>query len=108
MKHVLLSIFCLFFLSACQHYVPFAYKMDIQQGNTLKPEDVEKVKVGMTRSQVAQILGDPISRDTFEQNRWDYVYYLKQNHKPVVERHLTLYFNKKGEVSRVSHPIPSQ
>ena len=102
MKHVLLAGLCLVLLTACKHDVPFAYKMDIQQGNILKPEKVDQIKVGMTQTQVDEILGKlSISRDTFQQNRWDYVYYLKKNHKPVDEQRLTLYFNADGVVQRV-------
>lgn len=102
MKQVLLAIFCMVLLTACKHDVPFAYKMDIQQGNMIEPEDVAQVKVGMTQAQVDYLLGMPISRDTFKQHRWDYVYYLKKNHEPVEERHLTVFFDEHGVVSSVS------
>lgn len=101
MKKVLLSTASLILLTACQHDVPFAYKMDIQQGNILPAEKVSQVKVGMTQAQVEQLLGAPISRDTFQQNRWDYVYYFKKNHKPVEEERLLVYFNGQGIVEKV-------
>jgi len=59
MKNALLIILSLFLLTACQHDIPFAYKMDIQQGNMLDPEDVEQIKVGMSKAQVDHILGMP-------------------------------------------------
>ena len=50
------------------------YKIDIQQGNHVTQEMVEKLKPGMTRSQVKFLLGTPLVVDPFRSNRWDYVY----------------------------------
>jgi outer membrane protein assembly factor BamE len=105
MKNLLLATLCLFLLTACKHDIPFAYKMDIQQGNMLEPEDVEQIKVGMSKAQVDHLLGMPISRDTFKQDRWDYVYYLRKNNEPVEQRHLTVYFDHEGLVERVVKEI---
>jgi outer membrane protein assembly factor BamE len=101
MKKNFLSILCVLLLVACQTNVPFAYKMDIQQGNILEPEEVEQIQVGMTKSQVDELLGMPISRDTFKHDRWVFVYSLKKNHEPVELRHLTLYFDRQGTVERI-------
>jgi outer membrane protein assembly factor BamE len=53
---------------------PRLYRVTIQQGNVITQEMVDKLKPGMTRSQVAFIMGEPILRNTFDENRWDYVY----------------------------------
>jgi len=50
------------------------YKIDIQQGNVVTQEMVEKLKPGMTPSQVRFILGTPLVVDAFHKDRWDYVY----------------------------------
>lgn len=49
------------------------YKADIQQGNVLDAEDIERVEVGMSKRQVALLLGSPSISDPFHQDRWDYV-----------------------------------
>ena len=69
------------------------YRMAIQQGNFLEPRSVDKLEIGMTRSQVRYLLGTPMVPDTFDVDRWDYVYYLKKGrvHGPV-HRRLTVYF----------------
>jgi outer membrane protein assembly factor BamE len=69
------------------------YRMAIQQGNFLEPRSVDKLEIGMTRSQVRYLLGTPMVPDTFDLDRWDYVYYLKKGrvHGPV-HRRLTVYF----------------
>lgn len=52
------------------------YRPNIQQGNLLSAEEVDKVTVGMTRSQVRYLLGTPMVSDPFAPQRWDYVYRL--------------------------------
>lgn len=54
------------------------YKADIQQGNVVTPDMVEKLQPGMTRSQVRFVLGTPLVTDTFHPDRWDYVFYQKR------------------------------
>lgn len=81
------------------------YRMDIQQGNFLKEEDVAKVQVGMTRSQVRFLLGTPMVADSFEPNRWDYVYYVKpgKRRRDLTNRHVIVYF-EGDQVSRMERP----
>jgi outer membrane protein assembly factor BamE len=69
------------------------YRMPIQQGNFLEPRLVDRLEVGMTRAQVRYLLGTPMVPDTFDTDRWDYLYYLKKGriHAPVQTR-LTVYF----------------
>jgi outer membrane protein assembly factor BamE len=79
------------------------YRMTIQQGNFLEPRLVDKLEVGMTRAQVRYLLGTPMVPNTFEADRWDYVYYLKKGriHAPV-RRRLTVYF-AADKVARVEN-----
>jgi len=58
-------------LGGCNYLV---YKMDVQQGNFVTQDVVSRVKVGMTRAEVRQILGTPLLADPFHANRWDYYF----------------------------------
>jgi outer membrane protein assembly factor BamE len=70
------------------------YRIDIQQGNFLEDEDIDRVTVGMTRVQVRALLGTPMVADPFESSRWDYVYYLKQGRlKKPIQRHFIVFFD---------------
>ncbi len=84
-----ISLFFLLALAAC------SYKMDIRQGNLVTPEQREKLKVGMTRSQVQTVLGTPLIKDPFHPDRWDYLYRLEHDKKLVQQARMTLYF--KGD-----------
>lgn len=69
------------------------YTPEIQQGNVVTQEMIDKLKPGMTRGQVRYVLGTPLITDTFHQNRWDYYYSLKKNHKtPAETQSLTILF----------------
>jgi outer membrane protein assembly factor BamE len=50
------------------------YKIEIQQGNYVAEDVAAKVKPGMTRSEVRQLLGTPLLSDAFHANRWDYYF----------------------------------
>ena len=51
--------------------------MPIQQGNFLDATTLVQVKKGMTRAQVRYLLGTPMVPGGFDNDRWDYDYYLK-------------------------------
>lgn len=55
------------------------YKTEIQQGNVITQEMVDKLKPGMTKSQVRFVLGTPLITDPFHPERWDYIYLYKKN-----------------------------
>lgn len=83
------------------------YRINIQQGNFLKPEDVDRVQAGMTRSQVRFILGTPMVTDVFDNDRWDYYYYFVKGHSRKKQtRHVIVRFDgdKVTAVERVLMP----
>lgn len=83
-------------LSGCTRMRNFSlkpYKINIQQGNYLEEEDVDMVEPGMTRSQVRFLLGTPMVEDIFNDERWDYVYYLKIGRSgQIYRRHFVVFF----------------
>jgi outer membrane protein assembly factor BamE len=68
------------------------YKLDINQGNYLSQDMVDKLKVGQTRQQVRQLLGTPLLVSPFRENRWDYVYEFTRQGRVVEHRTFTVYF----------------
>lgn len=83
--------------STWQTYVPDIrqfgiYKLDINQGNYLTQDMVERLKVGQTRVQVRQALGTPLLTSAFHDNRWDYVYQYTRQGKVVEKRQFTVFF----------------
>lgn len=68
------------------------YKLDINQGNYLAQDQVDKLKVGQTRAQVRSILGTPLIMSPFRPDRWDYVYEYKRQGRPLEHRNFVVYF----------------
>ena len=80
-------------LAACS-WVPRlgVYKLDINQGNYITSDQVEKLKVGQTRQQVRAVLGTPMLADAFHANRWDYPYEFNRLGRTLERRQFTVYF----------------
>ena len=80
-------------LSACSSLeFPGVYKLTIQQGNIVSQEMVDRLKPGMTRSQVQFVLGNPVLADSFERDRWNYVYTIDIPGQTIIERELIIVF----------------
>ncbi|MCC7040988.1 MAG: outer membrane protein assembly factor BamE [Burkholderiales bacterium] len=78
-------------------YVPIitqfgVYKLDINQGNYLSQDMVDKLKEGQTKAQVRAILGTPLITSAFRDNRWDYVYQFQRGGRVREHRQFTVYF----------------
>jgi outer membrane protein assembly factor BamE len=80
------------------------YRINIQQGNFLDQAAVNQVEPGMTRSQVRYLLGTPMVADSFNKERWDYIYYLKKGRSGHVDtRRVTVYFDGE-KVAKLDKP----
>jgi outer membrane protein assembly factor BamE len=70
------------------------YKIDVQQGNYVTQDMVEKLKPGMTRSQVRFLLGTPLVVDPFRNDRWDYVYLYYKAGELAEQRRISVIFDQ--------------
>jgi outer membrane protein assembly factor BamE len=68
------------------------YKLDINQGNYITQDQVDRLKVGQTRQQARLALGTPLVADAFHANRWDYVYEFNRQGRTLERRRFTVYF----------------
>lgn len=66
--------------------------MDIEQGNILTQEEVDRVHPGMTKAQVKAIMGSPVLDNIFTTNREEYVYTYKPAYGDLVEKRIGLIF----------------
>ena len=90
-KAFILLVFLI--LAGCSYLPHIMYKIDVQQGNVVTEEMLEKLKPGMTKSQVLFVMGSPLIVDAFRDNRWDYVYVLREKGDLVEQKRLTIYFD---------------
>lgn len=91
-------LFCL--LASCSSKLLTVHKIDVQQGNALEAEAVNKVELGMTQEQVQFILGSPLITDSFHPDRWDYIYFYRPGYGEKERRQFTLIFDR-GEVIEI-------
>ena len=68
------------------------YKQNVQQGNAHEQEDLDQIQLGMTKKQVAYLLGTPAVSDPFHHDRWDYISMLSRRGGEPVKRLVTLTF----------------
>ncbi|MBI3043908.1 MAG: outer membrane protein assembly factor BamE [Betaproteobacteria bacterium] len=80
------------------------YKMDIQQGNVVTQDMIDKVRAGMTKAQVRFALGTPLVMDLFHGDRWDYVY-LYQKADVVTERRRIVVIFKDDKLDRIEGDV---
>jgi outer membrane protein assembly factor BamE len=82
-----------FTLGGCAAYRSLGvYKLDINQGNYVTQDMIERLKVGQTRQQVTSVLGSPMLADPFHDNRWDYPYEFVRQGQLLERRKFTVYF----------------
>jgi outer membrane protein assembly factor BamE len=95
-------VLCSLALAGCN----LIYKIDVQQGNYVTEDVVARVKTGMTKAEVRQILGTPLVADIFHGNRWDYYFSSVRNHKAENRTLLSVFFenDKVVAVKGESHP----
>ena len=101
-----LGLAALLMLAGCGNFLR-VYKADIDQGNVVTKEMVDKLKPGMTPSQVRYVLGTPLVTDTLNPTRWDYLYdyvpgtYARKAGVDAVEnRRMTIWF-EGGVLSKI-------
>ncbi|CAG0954527.1 Outer membrane protein assembly factor BamE [Burkholderiales bacterium] len=89
----LLLPFLLVFFAGCS-WAPSlgVHKIDINQGNALTQDLVEKLKVGQSKAQVRAILGTPLLADIYHADRWDYVHEFRYQGKLVAHRGFSVFF----------------
>lgn len=79
--------------SAISNLKPF--KLEIQQGNVVTSKMLLQLRPGMTKSQVRYIMGTPLIVDSFHNNRWDYIFQLRQSGKITEQKRVILQFENE-------------
>ncbi len=72
--------------------LPGVYRVDVQQGNIIEQEMLDKLRPGMDRNQVRFIMGTPAISDPFHADRWDYVFTVSKGGRTRQQRHIIVHF----------------
>lgn len=99
-KIILISAALILSLTHCASY-DFSRRV-IQQGNLLSAEKINRLKTGMSKNDVATLMGSSLLNPPFAQDRWDYAFTWRKANGPTTVRHLVIYF-KQDRVVRIEH-----
>lgn len=91
MKTILILIGVVLSLTDCSSY-DFS-RTKVQQGNILSPSRIERLKLGMSKSDASILMGTSLTSTMFNLDRWDYAYTWRRGSGPNLVRHLSLYFS---------------
>lgn len=98
-------------LSACGSIgsleFPGVYKISIPQGNIITQTMVDRLQPGMTKRQVIFVMGTPLVRDPFHQDRWDYIYSFQPGGGVRGQERVTVHFVDDQLVSFTGDFVPS-
>jgi len=85
------------------------YRVEVVQGNVLTKEMVARVKPGMPKAQVRDLLGSPLLTDVFHEARWDYPFTIRRQGAPYQQRLVVAYFDgDKLKSLEVPDDLPSE
>lgn len=107
-RRPLIIVCCLAGLSACAQWLPEAHRLDLQQGNTIKLEQLEAIELGMSKTEVRKIMGSPMLSDPFHAQRWDYIYRFIPKNGFERKSLLTIYFedDKLSKIDKSQYVEP--
>ena len=94
MKKLVLFSISLVVLGACSrsfdggYNPPLLYKLDVQQGNVIEQDMLDRLKPGMDKEQVRYVMGTPVLIDPFHNNRWEYIYSFQKGGGIREQRHI--------------------
>jgi outer membrane protein assembly factor BamE len=87
-------------LSSGCSFLPKIYRIDIEQGNIFMQKQVTKLKIGMSKAEVREILGTTLLSHHMHADRWDYYYsFVSGQNGKKKEKHLELHFKSDKLIS---------
>lgn len=96
----IIILFVGLFLAGCS-----VHKIDIQQGNVVTQEMLDQLELNMPAKKVSFVMGTPLLRDVFHQQRWDYIYSFQDGNGHRKQRNITLFFDKKKRLQKIKGDV---
>lgn len=84
------------------------YRIEIVQGNVITSEQAARVKPGLSRLQVRDILGTPLIADPFHGDRWDYIFTIRRDGLPNQRRSVVVWFEGDALKTIEAPDLPSE
>jgi len=84
------------------------YRIEIVQGNVVTKEQLERVRIGMSRRQVRDLLGSPLVADLFHADRWDYLFTIRRQGAEPQRRSVVVFFDGDRLSKIDAEELPSE
>jgi outer membrane protein assembly factor BamE len=82
------------------------YKLNIQQGNIVTQDMLDQLKPGMSKTQIAYIMGNPVLNDTFSIRQWDYIYRTERREDEISKYHIRVNFDQEYRYTHFEGSLP--
>tara|TARA_S200000501_G_scaffold263260_1_gene247118 strand:+ start:1604 stop:1834 length:231 start_codon:yes stop_codon:yes gene_type:complete len=69
---------------------------------------IDRLKPGMSKSQVRFVLGNPVLEDPLTKERWDYVYTIQISGEKLNKQTLSIYFEENKLTHFFGNYVPSE
>src|SRR3990167_10554956 len=103
MKKIISLLLMGLLLSGCSLFR--THKMDIDQGNIITEANVKRLHKGMSQDQVESIMGSPVLRDIFSEDRTTYLYTFQPGYGPFTEKRVICHF-KSDRLIAIEASLP--
>ena len=87
---------------------PGVYKISIPQGNIITQDMIDQLRPGMSKRQVMFVMGTPLIRDPYNQDRLDYVYNFQPGCGVRGQERISVLFEGDGLVSFSGDFLPTE
>nr|BET44546.1 MAG: outer membrane protein assembly factor BamE [Candidatus Aschnera chinzeii] len=103
-KIFITMIICIVILSyGCSKIDNFAYHHPIHQGNYLSINNINNIKLGMTKEEITYLLGSPILEIDNLNEIWHYVYTQSVSNDKYIKKILLLKFDHNNKLIKIIH-----
>ena len=105
MQKILTLIFITLVIQACSF--PGVFKINVQQGNIVSQEMLDKLEPGMTKKQVHFVLGAPVLDNTFDESLETYLYTYQKAGGEIEQQTIAIHY-KDGVFSHYEGELLSE
>jgi len=82
------------------------YKINIAQGNLVSDDMLNQLKTGLTKQQVQFIMGNPLIKDSWQSNRWDYIQSNIDARGKRTQKRVSLFFDEHNKLKIIQRDLP--
>lgn len=93
-------------LTGCSLLEKLVYRIDINQGNYIEQDSIDRLKFGMTKEQVRYVLGSPMLIENGYPDTWYYIFHQTKGHSDSVQKNLVVNFNNQGSLLNLTGDYP--